>query len=201
MVNNFLQQNFASKKEAIIHIDRDGTLIDKTIVFNELNHIVSKNECYLEFYYPVETFKGKNIFGAFVDGFKKSNEVIMLSAVGLYSMIFKPKKDIQNQVGGPIKIGEIIGKLTIEGFKNSVYDGLRNFFSVISFISLALAFFNLLPFPAVDGGHIILNIYEIITRRPLKLKILYAINMIGFAILISLSLLIAFLDISKIISG
>ena len=87
---------------------------------------------------------------------------------------------------------------TIDGFKESFYMGFRNFLSIISYISLALAFFNLLPLPAVDGGHIILNLYEIITRKSLSLKVIYIINMIGFILLISLALVVAYLDIFNI---
>jgi regulator of sigma E protease len=116
-------------------------------------------------------------------------------------MIFKPKKDFSKQVGGPIRIGEIIGKLTYEGFKDGIWNGLRNFFSIVSYISLALAFFNLLPLPAVDGGHIILNIYEILTRKQISLKVLSVINFVGFAILITLSIMVAFLDVSSLIKG
>ena len=152
----------------------------------------------MPFYYPERVVKGVNPLFALVKGFESSNEIIQLSAIGLYSLIFKPKKNIQNQLGGPIRIGYYIGMTTIDGFKESFYMGLRNFLSIISYISLALAFFNLLPLPAVDGGHIILNLYEMITRKPLSLKVVYIINMIGFVVLISLALIIAYFDIFNI---
>lgn len=201
VVNNFLQTNFALKKTSTLRVKRGDENIDAIIEFDKLNRYVTQEECYLDFQAPEVVVGGKNIFIAVADGFQSSNEIISISAIGLYSMIFKPKKDFSKQVGGPIRIGEIIGKLTYEGFKDGIWNGLRNFFSIVSYISLALAFFNLLPFPAVDGGHIILNIYEIVTRKQISLKVLSVINFVGFAILITLSIMVAFLDVSSLIKG
>ena len=76
----------------------------------------------------------------------------------------------------------------------------RNFVYVISVISLALGFFNLLPLPAVDGGHILLCLIEIILRRKLKLKILYYINLVGLGMILLLTVFIAYIDISNLIN-
>lgn len=199
-INYFLDLNFSKDKTSVIHVYRDQKNINIPIDFNEINHKVTKKEFYLNFEYPIRKVKGKNIFSAFYSGFKESNDLIKLSAIGLHSLIFKPKKNIQNQIGGPIMIGYFIGNITIAGFKESLYMGLRKFLEIISYISLVLAFFNLLPIPALDGGHVIMNIYEMITRRSVNLKIINIINMIFFLILILLSFAVAFLDISRIIS-
>lgn len=197
-VNSYLDNNFSTNKVGILHIKRKENTIDKTIIFNEINYQVSKKDFYLPFYYPQREVKGVNPIKALIKGFENSNEIIILSAIGLHSLIFKPKKNVQNQLGGPIRIGYYIGMTTIDGFKDSLYMGFRNFLSIISYISLALAFFNLLPLPAVDGGHIVLNLYEIITRKTISLKVIYIINMIGFLLLISLAIIIAYFDIFNI---
>ena len=54
---------------------------------------------------------------------------------------------------------------------------------------------NLLPIPALDGGHILTNIVEIIIRKPISLKVMYIINMIGFVFIISLTMLTIYFDI------
>ena len=123
-----------------------------------------------------------------------------MSMVGLFYLIVKPKKNVTNQLGGPVMIGYYIGELTIGGFRESIYMGLRSFFSTISYISLALAFFNLLPIPALDGGHILFNFIEMITRKQLKLKFIYIINTIFFMLLMGFAILILFFDVSKLIN-
>ncbi|HOJ64484.1 MAG TPA: site-2 protease family protein [Spirochaetota bacterium] len=197
VVDKYLNQYFASNKIGIIHIKRGDKIIQKEIDFSKINNYISKDELRLDFHYPEVPIKGKNIFAALKDGFVASNEAIAISAIGLYSFIFKPKKNIERQIGGPIKIANIIGTVTISGFKESLIEGIRNFFTIVSYISLALAFFNLLPIPAVDGGHIVLNIYEIIRKKRLSIKVLQRINLIGFAILITLAIVVSIMDVSS----
>ena len=197
----FLTNNFSSAKKSVLHVKRDDKIIDIPIVFNEINHRVSQKDFYLNFYYPERIIEGKGFGRAFISGFKEANGIIKMTVVGLYSLIFKPKKNVRNQVGGPIMIGYFIGNATVAGFKESFYAGVRQFFSIISYISLALAFFNLLPIPALDGGYIIMNLYEIVARRSISMKLVYRLVMIFFTILITLSIFVTFMDISKIANG
>ncbi len=196
----FLEKNFSKNKKSIIHVKRGGEIIDIPIVFNEINHKVTEEEFYLNFYVPEKIIEAKNLINAFINGYYESNKIMVMSAHGLYSLIFKPKKHVEKQIGGPVFIGYVVGKITVEGFKESFYTGIRNFFEFISMISLALAFMNLLPIPALDGGYIILNIFEIIFQKSLSLKILYKIVMTSFLILISLMIVFFYFDILKLIN-
>jgi regulator of sigma E protease len=200
----FLKNNFSTNTKAVLHILRNGDSVDKEIVFNEMNHFISMNDIeHVQdiIYIPSRSIAGKGFVPSMIQGFDDGNFIIASSAIGLYSMIFKKTKNLGNQVGGVIRTGYIMGSSTIQGFQAGIYEGIRNFLSIISLISLALAFFNLLPFPAVDGGHIVLNLYEIITRKKISMKVIYIINMIGFIILIVLALLILPLDILNISKG
>jgi regulator of sigma E protease len=199
-VQLFLETNFSKNKKSIIHIKRNDKVIDIPIVFNEINHKVSEDEFYFNYYTLERMIKAKNVINSFKDGFDKSNKIIAMTAHGLYSLIFKPKKNVQRQIGGPIVIGYFVGKVTVEGFKESLYTGFRSFFEIISMISLALAFFNLLPIPALDGGYVILNIYEIIFQKSINLSILYRVVMIFFILLLFIMFIIVPMDISKIIN-
>ena len=69
---------------------------------------------------------------------------------------------------------------------------------MIALISLSLGVTNLLPIPALDGGRLILLIIEAIRRKPLKEKTELTIQMIGFMLLISLSILVTYQDILRI---
>ena len=198
-INQFLQRHFGENMTAIFGINRGDTYFETPIVFDEINHIISLDDCWLNFSVPIVHTPGKLPHAALWDGLCQSGDVIAMSAIGLHSLIFMPKKNVQNQVGGPIRIGAMIGEATISGFKSNFADGVRNFTYIISVISLALSFFNLLPFPAVDGGHIVLCLYEMIVRRKLKLKVLYIINLAGFAVLILLSIIVAYIDVSNLI--
>jgi len=53
-------------------------------------------------------------------------------------------------------------------------------------ISIILAFMNILPIPALDGGHVMFLLYEMISRRKPSEKVLEYGQLIGFAILLTL---------------
>jgi regulator of sigma E protease len=197
----FIADNFGKDKRSVIHIRRDRNIVDIPVVFNELNHQISEKELRLDYYFPWKTVKGKNIIAALSDSFLESTKVIRMTVFGLYAMIFMPKKNVEKQVGGVVLIGHLIGKTTIEAFKVSIYEGFRNFFSIIAIISLALAFFNLLPIPALDGGHILMSLIEIITGKQISIKFQYIINFIFFIILMGLGLLFVYLDILRLSGG
>ncbi len=70
-------------------------------------------------------------------------------------LIIKPGTKAYESVGGFISIGKIFPD----------HFNWRSFWSLTAFLSIALAIMNILPIPALDGGHILFLLYEIITRR------------------------------------
>lgn len=95
-----------------------------------------------------------------------------------------------NKISGPLMIGKIAG--------DSLSLGLIFFINLMALISLNLAFINLIPFPALDGGHILIMAIESLTRRKVPAKIIGPISYIGFFLLISLMVAISFNDVRKL---
>ena len=62
----------------------------------------------------------------------------------------------------------------------------RRFWELTAFISLVLAFMNILPIPALDGGHVVFLLYEIVTRRKPSEKVLERAQVIGMLLLLAL---------------
>jgi regulator of sigma E protease len=91
-------------------------------------------------------------------------------------------------VGGFIGIGNIFP---------DVWDWQR-FWMLTAFLSIALGFMNALPIPALDGGHAIFAIYEIITRRKPSDKLLERTQYVGMALLIGLMILAQANDILRL---
>ena len=75
---------------------------------------------------------------------------------------------------------------------------LADFIYLLSVISLSLGITNLLPFPPLDGGKILFYIIEAIRRKPIKEEIQIQIQLLGFAVLIILSIYITYNDIVRI---
>ena len=92
-----------------------------------------------------------------------------------------------NDFGGPVTIFKISTEVA------SV--SLWNLASFAAFLSINLAVLNLIPFPALDGGWILILLVELVSRRKIPDKFVGVWNTIGFAILMSFMLLITFKDI------
>jgi regulator of sigma E protease len=92
-----------------------------------------------------------------------------------------------NDFGGPVTIFKISTEVA------SV--SLWNLASFAAFLSINLAVLNLIPFPALDGGWILILLVELVSRRKIPDKFVGIWNTIGFAILMSFMLLITFKDI------
>ncbi len=91
-------------------------------------------------------------------------------------LLFKPKTKAYEELGGFIKIG-------------SIFPGVWNwqaFWNMTAFLSLILAIMNILPIPALDGGHVTFLLYEIVTGRKPGEKFLEYAQIVGMVILLSL---------------
>lgn len=76
------------------------------------------------------------------------------------------------------------------------WDWLR-FWSITAFLSIMLAFMNILPIPALDGGHVLFLIAEIIMRRPPSDKFLERAQMVGMCLILGLMLLAVYNDVMR----
>ena len=123
-----------------------------------------------------------------VKGVEKSFTLISANAKGLGKVV-SGKINAKNSLAGPIGIAQMYG---------STWDWI-NFWSLTAMLSLALAFMNILPIPALDGGHVMFLMYEIITRRPVNEKVLYVGQIVGMVILFSLIAFIFWVDIARVL--
>ncbi|MDE7379131.1 MAG: RIP metalloprotease RseP [Paraprevotella sp.] len=73
----------------------------------------------------------------------------------------------------------------------------QSFWGITAFLSIMLAFMNILPIPALDGGHVLFLLAEIIMRRPPSEKFMERAQMVGMTLLIALMLLACYNDIVR----
>jgi regulator of sigma E protease len=92
-------------------------------------------------------------------------------------------------LGGPLMIAELAGE--------SARVGLRNLFFFIAFLSVNLALVNILPIPALDGGHLLFLTVEGIVRRPLSLKQRAIVQQIGLGFLLFTMVYVVINDITR----
>ena len=80
----------------------------------------------------------------------------------------------------------------------STWDWYR-FLNILALLSIMLGVMNLLPIPALDGGHILFTLYEMITRRKPSDRFLVITQIIGMILLLGLMLLAFGNDIARLI--
>ena len=76
--------------------------------------------------------------------------------------------------------------------------GFIDYLSLLAVISVSLGVTNLLPIPALDGGKILILLIEVIRRKPMKLETEAKIQLIGFSLLLTLTLIVTYNDIVRI---
>ena len=114
----------------------------------------------------------------------KTMSVLFLS--NLYQMV-TGKASFSKSVGGPIKIAQLA--------KRSADSGFLEFLGFISLLSISLALLNILPFPALDGGHLVFLIYEAIFRREIPSKVKITIQQAGFILLLVFMAFVLYNDV------
>lgn len=162
-------------QKLIIKIKRDNEIIEKT----------------------VDT-KSKNFFDLGIKSTKSVKTTIPMSfklvsnnienIVGSYVDLFKGKVKLDN-MSGIVGIGEIASKT----------NGFLEFFNLMGIICLAVGIANIMPFPPLDGGKIVIVLGEAITKKKISEKVELTISYIGFALLILLTIVVTFNDIIRIL--
>ncbi|MEI6580565.1 MAG: RIP metalloprotease RseP [bacterium] len=132
------------------------------------------------------------VLRAFWEGLKLDWNVTKGTVVGLYTLIASgiQGKGSFSSVTGPVGMVSIVGDAYKFGF---VY-----LMSFMALISVNLAIINLIPFPALDGGRLLFLLIEKIKGSRINPKIANTANMVGFAILIILMLLVTYHDVIKL---
>lgn len=120
-----------------------------------------------------------SLIESFPKGVDKAVETISMQVKG-WGKIFSGDIPANKAVTGPIGIAKFYGGEWI----------WSRFWLFTALISLGLAFMNILPIPALDGGHVVLLLIEMITGRPISTKAMERVQTVGMIILLSLMVLI-----------
>ena len=117
-------------------------------------------------------------------------------AFGNIEMIFDSLRDLVTgryglkAVSGPVGVTTAIGDAASHGFSSLLY--------IVAFISMNLGVFNLLPFPALDGGHIVFLLFELVRGKPVKPEHEAYVHFAGIVILLLLMAVVTVNDIIKL---
>lgn len=132
------------------------------------------------------------VFASFRSGAVETRRVVGIT-VGGVANVFRELASgkVPADVGGPLKIAQVSVVV--------VKEGLVTVLSFLGILSISLAVINILPFPALDGGHAIFLVFEAIFGRRIAPKLEHWIHTVGLAILLFLVILITIRDAESII--
>ena len=157
-------------KEVSIGLDRSGVYMEVEVEVSENGKIGFSVANNLNL--SVEEF---SFFESFPAGYN-----LAMNRLGEYisqfSLIFNADNDLASEMGGFGAIGNMFP---------SSWDW-HKFWELTAFLSLMLAFMNLLPIPALDGGHVMFLLYEIVMRKPAPEKVIEYAQVAGMVILFAL---------------
>ncbi|MFC2118842.1 RIP metalloprotease RseP [Bacteroidota bacterium] len=173
-----------SAQNSKITVERNGEFIQYSLTFDESMKIGAwaDNSKFLE----TET-KEYGFFASIPAGIKQGSQSISNYLKDI-KLIFTPKTKAYKSLGGFIAIGNIFP---------DTWDWMT-FWTMTALLSIMLAVLNLLPIPALDGGHVLFLVFEIITgRKPADKFIEYA-QIVGMLLLLALVLFANGNDIIKL---
>ena len=174
-------------------VDRDGKIIAIDVIpeINEVTNIFGQkirrpmigiapqSEILTVSYGPIE---------AFYHGGGRLLSLTGMTYKGIWLLV-TGGLPVKKSVSGPIGIGFLIGQ--------AAKLGLVPLLVITAHISMALAVFNLLPFPVLDGGHVIFLGFERLRGRPLSIKTQEIITQAALILLIAFALFVSWQDIIK----
>ena len=186
-VNNELINDDREKTLELIRNSQESTII-LTVERAQKEINIELMPDYISTYYLGVNFKSApdNFINRCINGGIETKEFI-LSIIDNLKQLFTGNVGV-DQMMGPVGISEAVAKT----------DGFIEFTEMMALISLSLGVTNLLPVPALDGGKILILIIEVVRRKPLNQRTEINIQLLGFSILIVLSLYVTYNDILRI---
>lgn len=186
-INDIATEGNPQKVSEIINKENDDVLEflikrnDEEITIKVVPETVSRYYLGIKFEVADDNLATKMYYSLF------ETEDLLVNLVDNFKMLFT----------GRIKADQLMGPVGISSVVSSTKN-INEYIYIIAIISISLGTTNLIPFPPLDGGKILLLIIEAIKRKPLKEETDLAIQTLGFLILIALSIYVTFNDIIRI---
>ncbi|PEN12797.1 RIP metalloprotease RseP [Longibacter salinarum] len=130
-----------------------------------------------------------SLAGAVVAGANQTWDFTRTTVLSLKRVI-TGQDDPRDSLGGPVKIVEITS--------SAAAAGPSQFWRIVAILSITLAIMNILPIPALDGGHLIFLLYEIVTRREPSTRFRLMAQQIGMILLLAFITFLIFNDLMRL---
>lgn len=166
-----------NQDKIMVKIDRNGEIFEKEIIpqttdYFSIGFMPTK----------IETNFFSRLYYSVLDTGNIAGQII-----GSYVDLFRGKVGVE-QLSGIVGVGEVVSKTS----------GVLEYINLLAFISLAIGIANILPFPPLDGGKLVIVLIEKVTNKKVPPKVEAIISYVGLALLIGLAVYVTFNDITRI---
>jgi len=177
----------------LFQIERDGQNLSKTITPEAVSQIDENGKDTIVGQIGINIYIEREalaFFPALAEGFQKTIFISGLNVKALWWLV-TGKKSAREMLGGPIMITKLAAEFAEVSFSSLM--------ELIANLSIMLALINILPIPALDGGHITIVLLEEIRRKPLSTRTKLKIQQVGMAILLMLIVFVMYNDILRLL--
>lgn len=184
-----------SSGRIVLTVERDGALIDIPVdtIYDEARGINRIGITRGSTYQPYSLWDSIRYGGQYC-------YQVMAQMLGFLRDLVLGRQD-PGEVAGIVGTVTLISTQTQAGFAESFRSGMYSFLNLALLLSLNLGIMNLLPLPALDGGHIVFSLIEMIARRPVPRKIQGIINTVGMVALFGLMIVLVIKDVIGLATG
>lgn len=138
------------------------------------------------YYIGVSPSMKTGFFDKVLGGLEMAWESLFTILNALKNLLLRPSLD---QVGGPVAIFQVSRDAAQQGPEQVIY--------ILAALSMNVGIVNLIPIPVLDGGKIMINLLELIRRKPLKKEVEGAMTIVGVVIMVALMLVVTWNDIMR----
>lgn len=166
--------------QVVLTVERDGGIVKLNSKVNADGKIgipLLDDEKYSQLGIYNQEIRKYGFFAAFPAGIRKSGEKLQ-KYIDQFKVILNPKTEGYKAIGGFKAIGSV--------FPTSW--SWEAFWNITAFLSIMLAFMNLLPIPGLDGGHVMFTLWEMVTGKKPGDKFMEYAQIVGFVLLLALML-------------
>ncbi|MBE2984363.1 RIP metalloprotease RseP [Campylobacter sp. RM9344] len=190
--------------------------ISKNVKIQKTRLLIEREGQVLEIYLTPKIGSTQNAFNERIQkpliGISPKGKIVKIYHSGLSAVKFGIDETInaskliflgfQKLVSGIVPLKEVGGIVQITDITSKAAQiNISVLLLIVALISVNLGVLNLLPIPALDGGHILFNLYELLFRREVNERVYVALTYCGWAVLLSLMLLATYNDIMRLSGG
>lgn len=185
---NVVETIQAAEGEIQFVVERNGELIDMPITPNLDSKTIGIQQPSMAQTGAILVDYG--FFASIAEGYNQTVAMTTTTVQG-FARMFSGDISVRQNLGGVVQIATVTKQATDAS-------GWVGFWNITALLSITLAFINILPIPALDGGHLVFLMFEGVTRRKPSHKVSMALQQIGFFILLALIIFVNGNDILKL---